>query len=482
MTRFLAALALGVFIAGCRPDGISRALPELEPLDSPVDFGELPVLNEKTMEVRVANAGRAPLTLFSVTLGTDDGIFRLVTAPEGLQPGGTDVITVAFKPTAQQAYTSTLVVESDDADSPRVEVELKGAGSTVGRVEVMPTSLDFSRVPECAGAVQQLTILSTGTADLLITDIAFEEGTHPGYGFVGSTRTPATVKPMGANGLTGQLQLTVRLTVPPGAEGTLAGAILLSTTDPDHQVVRVPLTATVNRAPVAVIGMFGNGAPGAVVTLDGTGSSDPDGDVPLTYKWALRSKPLASTTAIAVPTDVTTSMQLDPQLPGAYEVQLDVTDAEGVKSCQPARSTVVAAPAQKLLIELFWDNPRTDLDLHVLKNGDASLFSSPGDCFFQNRAPRWGPTTADDPELVRDALTGYGPELFGYRNPIDSTYRVVVVFQNDLLAAAPASTATVRVYHFGVLKAELSRAMQAKDEIWEVADVTWPSGVVTVRP
>jgi uncharacterized protein YfaP (DUF2135 family) len=143
---------------------------------------------------------------------------------------------------------------------------------------------------------------------------------------------------------------------------------------------------------------------------------------------------------------------------------------------------VVAAPAQKLLIEMFWDNPATDLDLHVLKSQTSSLFSRTDDCFYQDRTPSWGATAADNPELLRDALTGYGPEVFGYQNPIDSTYRAVVVFNNDLLAASPASKATVRFYEYGVLKGEFSKTLIKKDEIWEVALVTWPSGELKELP
>ncbi|HEY0882765.1 MAG TPA: hypothetical protein VGD87_14590, partial [Archangium sp.] len=228
----------------------------------------------------------------------------------------------------------------------------------------------------------------------------------------------------------------------------------------------------------------GVGAPGQRIALDGTGSSDPDMDAPLTYKWTIRSKPLASNTSIAMPDQASTEMTLDPNVPGQYEVQLDVEDATGARSCTPARATVVASPAQKLLVELFWDNAGTDLDLHVLRNPMALLGAVPDDCFFQNRAPDWGVAgdTMDDPLLERDALTGYGPEVFGYVNPVDGTYRVAVKFENELLSPMPSSRATVRVYLFGVLKAEASKVLERGGSSWEVVDVTWPSGDVRVLP
>lgn len=480
MKRVTLVLLVGVF--ACDNNNLQQVQPRLTPPGSPVDFGTLPVLNTKSLEVPLLNVGRLKMTVSNVTLGADDGIFRVVSAPEVVESGVTENLVVSFTPLAEQAYENTLVFETDDEENPRVELTLVGQGSTRAAFTFEPAMLDFGRVAECSSAVQLLTLTSTGTADLVVEDLAFTEGTSPAFSFVGSTRTPAIVKTVGANGLPGQLQLTVRVAVAGGTEGPLTGGIRLRTTDPDQREVVVPLSATVNKAPVATIAPLGNAAPGQAVTLDGSGSMDPDGDAPLTHKWTIRSKPLASTTTIAAPDQPTTQMTLDATVPGAYEVQLDVTDSTGAKSCAPARATVVASPAQKLLVELFWDNAGTDLDLHVLRTNQALLFTPPDDCHYQNRTPDWGTLmeTSDDPEFVRDALTGYGPEVFGYVNPIDSTFRVAVVFQNDLLNPMPASKATVRIYLYGVLKAELSKTLVRKDDIWEVADVTWPSGDIAV--
>ncbi len=477
-----AALSLLVCLAACETNILQEVRPRLAPPGSPVDFGTLPVLNTRSLEVPLLNVGRLKLSVSNVALGADDGIFRVVSAPELVESGVTEPLVVTFTPLAEQSYENVLTFETDDEENPTVSLTLLGQGSTRAALTLEPAMLDFGRVAECASAVQVLTITSTGTADLVIDDIAFTDDTSSAFSFVGSTRTPAVVKTVGANGLPEQLQLTVRVAVAGGTEGPLTGGIRLKTTDPDQRELVVPLSATVNRAPVATIAPLGNGAPGQTITLDGSASADPDADDPLTYRWTIRSKPLASGTTIASPENATTQMTLDPTVPGAYEVQLDVTDAAGAKSCTPARATVVASPAQKLLVELFWDNPGTDLDLHVLRSTQSLLFTPPDDCYYQNRTPDWGvlTDTTDDPEFVRDALTGYGPEVFGYVNPIDSTFRVAVVFQNDLLNPNPASKATVRIYLYGVLKAELSKTLARKDDIWEVADVTWPSGDISV--
>lgn len=482
MKRVALLLLVGVF--ACDNNVLQTVQPRLTPPGSPVDFGTLPVLNTKSLDVPLLNVGRLKMNVSNVALGTDDGIFRVVSAPEVVESGVTENIVVSFTPLAEQTYENTLVFETDDEENPRLELTLMGQGSTRAAFTFEPAMLDFGRVAECSSAVQLLTLTSTGTADLVVEELSFTEGTSPAFSFVGSTRTPAIVKTVGANGLPGQLQLTVRVAVAGGTEGPLTGGIRLRTTDPDQRELVVPLSATVNKAPVATIAPLGNAAPGQTVTLDGSGSADPDGDAPLTHKWTIRSKPLASTTSIAAPDQATTQMTLDATVPGAYEVQLDVTDATGAKSCTPAKATLVASPAQKLLVELFWDNAGTDLDLHVLRNPMALLNTVPDDCFYQNRTPDWGMTgdSTDDPALVRDALTGYGPEVFGYVNPVDGTYRLAVVYENELLSPMPSSRVTVRVYLFGILKAEASKTLEHRGDTWEVVDITWPSGDVMVLP
>ncbi len=472
-------------VTACDQGGVGRVSPRLSPPASPVDFGTLPVLNEKKVDLEVTNLGRARLTISNVALGAEDGVFKIVTAPDVLEAGEVRNLTVAFTPLKEQDYQNTVSFKSDDPDNESVTLTLTGKGSTRAKLELEPATLDFGRAGECATAVQQLTLKSAGSADLVVQEIGFTEGTPAGFSFVGSTRTPATVKTTDPRtGLQGLLQLTVRLAVPAGATGDLVGGIRLKTTDPENREVVIPLRATVNRAPTASIAMLGNGAPGLAVTLDGSASADTDGDAPITYRWTLRSRPLASTTAIAMPESAVTSMRLDATATGAYEVQLDVFDSQGVKSCQPARSTIIASPAQKLLVELFWDNQNTDLDLHLFRTPTTRISDVPDDCSFQNRTPDWGiqGDPADDPEFVRDALTGYGPETFGWKNPINGTFRAVVVFQQDYLTASPSTRATLRVYQFGILKAEISKTMPMRGEIWPVADITWPSGEVTVIP
>jgi hypothetical protein len=481
--RALCACLLLLAAAACDRDSLSGVRPRLVPPVDTQDFGPVPLLNEKQLELVLSNVGRAPLQVTSAAVQEPGVPFRVVSVPGELSAGTSAQVVVSFRPTAEESYAATLVLQTDDPDYPSVNVRLLGQGSTRAKMELVPEALDFGTVAEGTSSVKTLTVRSTGTADLLLEDIAMVDGTPSAFAFVGSTKTPATVKAVAETGLPGEIQLTVKFTAEPGAPATLGGALRLRGTDPDRTEVLVPLTAAINRAPIAVIAPVGNAAPGMVVQLDGTGSNDPDGNTPLTYKWTLRQKPLGSTTVIT-PTDAATaSMTLDATLPGQYEVQLEVTDALGAKSLVPARLSVVASPAQKLLVELFWDNAVTDLDLHVT-NAPTAALGGVEDCHYANKSPDWGlPGDAtDDPDYLRDALTGYGPEVFGYVNPVDATYRVHVVLASAHLQPQPTSRATVRVYQFGILKGEFKKTLTVEGETWPVVDVTWPAGTLTPVP
>ena len=79
-----------------------------------------------------------------------------------------------------------------------------------------------------------------------------------------------------------------------------------------------------NQAPVAVAGEDQSVRAGSTVQLDGSGSSDPDGDS-ITYKWTL-TRPGAS--AAALSDDSTAEPTFVADMEGTYEVELEVNDGD----------------------------------------------------------------------------------------------------------------------------------------------------------
>ncbi len=104
------------------------------------------------------------------------------------------------------------------------------------------------------------------------------------------------------------------------------------------------VTTKANTPPTANAGTDQTAHSGALVTLDGSGSSDPDGNVPLTYAWSILSRPYGSTAALSDPGAVNPTFT--PDVPGDYVIQLVVTDSFGAASAagQVLISTKNTAP------------------------------------------------------------------------------------------------------------------------------------------
>ncbi len=93
--------------------------------------------------------------------------------------------------------------------------------------------------------------------------------------------------------------------------------------------------STLNSPPVANAGADTGGQVGTTVILDGSGSSDIDGDA-LTYQWSLVSKPATSTATLSDPSSVTPSFTID--VFGDYVMQLVVHD--GMVNSAPDTMTI----------------------------------------------------------------------------------------------------------------------------------------------
>lgn len=471
-------------LAGCGGKKVQAVQPQLEATKGPLDFGAVPVLNAKPLTFDVQNLGRAPLTIKSLALaaGSSPAFSLEGTLPDQVGAGEKKSVVVVFKPTAEQAESGTLHLETDDPSQPALDVALKGLGSTKAAIAVEATghpgqqSLDFGRVGEGKIVFGSIDIKSQGTADLIIDGLSLDG--DPDIRFQSSSRTPVTV-PAGST-----LTLQLAFAPPEGATSPASAALHIHCTDPDHQDVAVPLTGTVNRAPVAKIADVGPLAPGQTVQLDGSSSNDPDGDDPLAFTdaaggagWSVVSAPVNSTAVVAPGNAAQPQVTLD--LPGTYVVQLVVTDATGLQTLHPAQLTLVAKPAVALQVELVWDNPDTDMDLHFLPHG--AQLDGPLDCWANNKEPDLGVIgdPSDDPVLSRDALDHFGPEEMVYVSPVNGSYDVDVNFYSAHGSATPATTATIRVWVYGQVVAEYSRQLANAGQTWSAVTLDWPSGAVT---
>ncbi|MBU4263973.1 MAG: hypothetical protein KKC76_19125, partial [Proteobacteria bacterium] len=118
--------------------------------------------------------------------------------------------------------------------------------------------------------------------------------------------------------------------------GTYVAQLIVNdgTMDSDPDSVTI---STLNNTPVASAGMDQVVLAGRTVSLNGSGSSDVDGN-PLTYQWTLISRPSGSASALSNPATVAPSLTTD--LAGDYVVQLIVND--GTENSDPDTVKITA--------------------------------------------------------------------------------------------------------------------------------------------
>ncbi len=189
--------------------------------------------------------------------------------------------------------------------------------------------------------------------------------------------------------------------------------------------------STVNTRPVAEAGMDQNALVGVTVTLDGSGSFDPDGD-PLTYSWSILSQPVGSSATLAAPTSVSPSFVVD--VAGDYVLQLIVDD--GALSSAPDTvlvSTINSAPVADAGPDQTVSQSQT-----VQLDGSGS-FDADGDplSYFWsiNSAPTGSTVTLSDPLVVSPTFVADLP----------GTYVLQLIVNDGFVDSAPATMVTVAV-------------------------------------
>jgi hypothetical protein len=478
MTRQALATAccalLAAALGGCDTGTFQPAPPIMVIALDRLDFGAVAVGDQAVLPVQVQNQGKSDLKVAATLQGADgsEQDFTVVGGEEPIPPATAQNLLVTFRPTKVLDYQATLVVQGNDDANPRAELALTGSGYRRGAIEVEPTRLDFGLVNAGSAGLGQVIIRNVGNGDLVVTHIGLASGTNPDFAILSSTRTPATVPE--------KTEIRLSLAYRPGADSLppADGALIIRAADPFQPETQVSLAARLNRAPVADAGPDQEGEPFLPVRLDGSLSTDADGNQPLRFEWSLTRVPEGSAAALA--DAATVQPTFTPDLVGVYQAELWVTDSTGLRSILPDRVLVNALPKERLLLELVWDSPIADLDLHFLAPG--GTLGTASDCFYGNRDPDWGTPgdATDDPALLRDDLAGFGPETIGYASPLSGIYQVTVdYFAAHTPSGTEPTTATLRVFVDGSLMAEIGHRLESQGQRWKVVTVQWPEGSVT---
>ena len=158
----------------------------------------------------------------------------------------------------------------------------------------------------------------------------------------------------------------------------LAGVYVFSLQVNDGKLDSAVVTATVTASAVNVAPVANPGAIQSVVlgpvTLDGSGSTDANGDT-LTYKWVLLAKPIGSAAVLSSTTTAKPTFTAD--LVGVYVASLVVSD--GKLSSEILTTTVTAAAANVAPVANAGPYQNMVVRTTATLNGTGSTDANPGD-------------------------------------------------------------------------------------------------------
>ena len=131
---------------------------------------------------------------------------------------------------------------------------------------------------------------------------------------------------------------TVRPTLTPDVPGDYTVKLIVDNGGLPSKPDSVTITASIgNLPPTADAGADRTVVPGAVVTLDGSGSHDPNGSA-VTYAWTFKEQPPKSQSSLNNPTSATPSFTAD--VAGTYKLNLTVSDGTLTSSADQIEITV----------------------------------------------------------------------------------------------------------------------------------------------
>ncbi|MEE2789945.1 MAG: choice-of-anchor D domain-containing protein [Myxococcota bacterium] len=526
------------------PINVESERPALIVTPMTLDFGQVAVGETMSQRLTLTNPSDLPVDLLDMLLTSASGRFRAFfegqdisidpgAIPATVNGGESIAFDIVFSPENQRADTANLTIISN-AMPPRIDVAI-AANRAAPCMRISPAEITFPFGLVNRPTETQLTIESCGGLPLRIDRLDISAGadtfsispeTMPDLPLVLPAADVNMNPLMRPNHVLG-------IVFNPADELSYRGVLSITHNDVNQrldneegQPVRaVPLTGrgvAMNACPEArtsvnelVVG------PLYVVLIDVSVSIDVDGlnGRPVQYEWVVIQRPLGSTSqpveSIANPVEPaeggpadnrqTPGAQFFVDLVGEYILELQVTDALGLRSPSPscpqpaARVRITAESDAAIYLQLVWDTPRdddpqdlngTDMDLHFLHPaGDDWFGGSAGryDCYYENVSPDWGVRNnrMDDPSLDIDDTNGAGPESISLNHPqntdvIGGPYRVGVHYYRATLGAFDArevaSEATIRIHLNQVLSYERSITLNQRNDFWEAAAIIWRPG------
>lgn len=512
------------------PDGLRIDLetPEIAPRifsRENVIFQRVPPINDETRDkfwqlTEVQNTGQSPLEINQIVLSPDGSDFKIsfpqsldATAdpatdgdsfPSQLAAGESFPIRVYFNPLDDLPSSASMIIFSNDPESPDYEVNLIGNSGAPclqlnfeDEVNFGEGGIGFANnktviINNCSPSseleVSEISVctLSGGNCDASDPIFQLKEDSLPGD----LPDAPAIIDP--------QDSANFVLTYTPEDLSVSEGELTIKSDDPAKSTLVVPVIGkgTDNSCPQAVAEAKLvdstrwqtdiNTIPLKTVQFRGINSIDQDGTISR-YEWNIVQSPTNSTARMNPSADVA-EPELFLDLAGDYVIELKVFDDKGTESCgDQALVSIRATPDEDIHVQLVWDTPSdsdqtdengSDVDLHF-RHPNGTWNRPPLDIFWSNPEAEWGALGPDgDPSLDIDDTDGAGPENINLNDPEPSaTYAIGAYYYAD--NGFGPSYATIRIYIRGEQQFEWrDMYLPGAQSFWYVATVEWPSAQI----
>jgi RHS repeat-associated protein len=320
-----------------------------------------PIGSNVTLFARVRNNGPAPATGatarffvpagYTITAGgpaagqtynAATGDWTIGTLPNGF------VADLIFGATVNFTGPYDLALSITGATSPDPNPANNAVSASVTPNPNADLNVNFLVAPRgtvAVGSSQLIWVRVANTGPSITTNVAARLKVPAGYTIVNPVPSVGTYDAatgdwrIGALGVNAVADLTIAVTVNATGPLGLTASITASGQPDPNPGDNTTSAAPANRPPIADAGPDLSAATNTTVVLDGTRSSDPDGD-PLTFQWVITEHPANSTAVLANAQTAGPSFFVDQ--PGRYAVQLTVTDSHGASS-PPVVLTITAA-------------------------------------------------------------------------------------------------------------------------------------------
>jgi len=465
--------------------------PLIKMSDNEVDFGAVRIGSSESAEVFICNGGGVDLSISSVQ-------FSIETSPEFLKftddfpivipPGMQAPAYLMYVPLDSQSDTGSMIVLSDDPNTPSTTVVLRSSIKKTAILQVTPQVLQYLGASTGEVLTKQFEAKNVGLAPTSISKIVMGLGDSSPYTVTNVVQDGEEDSVTGPWILNPNEFVTVSVQMAMGATALDDKAYVRWIDGEETKDAVVELT-TSDLALCAIpnAGEDQRVKPLVTVRLDGSASYDPNGTI-TEYKWEFEAIPAEarnpeiknnSGEAVQGLWIPESSPTLFAETAGEYVIKLTVKDEsdEGCTELKEDFVSIFVVPDETIHIQLVWSDPKNDFDLHLIKPGGTHSRDcgnednyNGGDCCWSNcstnngtnencpprgcpgpmNSPNWSDPDSrdDDPTLDIDDRTGRGPENINLSLPEVGDYLVTV----ENWDATITSQVMVRVYLFGTFR------------------------------